>query len=153
MVDEIAKDSQGDCNLHDTMAENSSKEFSNVWFIEAIVFMHKKWRQKLKILSVSMLNMTDHSSNFGYFFLDIIIMVDEIAQDSQANRKLHETMADNESDQELNDTMEDYKGLSFCNLFNRWIDRAKGHDEAPILDGFRYDNLKWSNCFIDLHFS
>ena len=51
-----------------------------------------------------MLNMTDHSSNFSSFFLDII-MVDEIAQDSQGDRKLHKTIADNESDQELNDTM------------------------------------------------
>ena len=99
-----------------------------------------------------MLKMTDHSSNFGPFFLDII-MVDKIAQDSQGDRKLHETMADNESDQELNDTMEDYKGPSFWNLFNRLMDRVEEHDEAPILDGFRYDDLKWSNCFIDLYLS
>ena len=86
-----------------------------------------------------MLNMTDHSSSSGSLFLD---MVDVITQDSQGNRMLHETMADNESDQELNDTMEDYKGPSLLNLFNRLMDRGEKHDEAPILDGFRYNNLK-----------
>ena len=33
------------------------------------------------------------------------------------------------------------------------MDQAKEHNEPSILDGFRYDNLKRSNCFIDLHIS